>query len=44
MTSTAIKRRDLDQTREGGGGDSVNGPSVYLKIGGFNPALIEKLR
>ena len=39
MTSTAIKRRDLDQTR-GGGGGSVNRPSVCLKtVGGFDPAF-----
>ena len=38
MTSTAIKHRDLDQTW-GGGGGSVNGPSVCLKIGGFDPAF-----
>ena len=39
MTSTAIKRRDLDQTQGGGGGGAVNGPSVYLKIGSFDPAF-----
>ena len=38
MTSTAIKRRHLDQT-QGGLGDSVNAPRVYLKIGSFDPAF-----
>ena len=35
MTSTALKRRELDKTR----GAFVNAPGVYFKIGKFDPAF-----
>ena len=39
MTSTTIKRRDLNQTQGGWGGGSVNALGIYLKIGSFDPAF-----
>ena len=35
MTSTALKRWELDKTR----GAFVNAPGVYFKIGKFDPAF-----